>query len=92
MCACVGNQQSRGVVITRLQSSVQSLLHQRRDLHQSTYLYLTKDQKPTPYQRRQGSGKKEPWPGCEEEGIMVGYEKKARSWVIPLQEILKLSS
>jgi hypothetical protein len=46
MCTLVGNQQSR-VVIARLRSSVQSLLHQRRDLHQSTYLYLSEDQEPT---------------------------------------------
>jgi hypothetical protein len=50
MCARVGNQWSRGVVITRLGSSVRSLLHQHRDLHQSTYLYLTEDQKPTSHQ------------------------------------------
>jgi hypothetical protein len=43
MCARVCNQQSRGVVIARLRSSVWSLLHQHRDLHQSTYLYLSKD-------------------------------------------------
>jgi hypothetical protein len=50
VCARVGNQRSRGVVIVRLQSSLQSLLHQRRDLHQSTYLYLTEDQKPISHQ------------------------------------------
>jgi hypothetical protein len=47
MCVHVGNQQSRGVVIARLQSSIQSLLHQHRDLYQSTYLYLLEDREPT---------------------------------------------
>jgi hypothetical protein len=49
-CVCVGNQRSRGVLIARLRSSVRSLLHQRRDLHQSTYLYLSKDREPTSHQ------------------------------------------
>jgi hypothetical protein len=52
MCAHVDNQQSHGVVIARLQLSVWSLLHQRRDLHQSTYLYLAKDREPTSHQLR----------------------------------------
>jgi hypothetical protein len=47
MCTRVDNQQSRGVVIARLRSFVQSFFHQRRDLHQSTYLYLTVDQELT---------------------------------------------
>jgi hypothetical protein len=47
MCAHVGNQHSRGVVIARLRSSVRSLLHQRRDLDQSTYLYLSEDREAT---------------------------------------------
>jgi hypothetical protein len=46
MCVCVGNQWSRGVVIARLRLSVRSFLHQRRDLHQLTYLYLSKDWDP----------------------------------------------
>jgi hypothetical protein len=50
MCARVDNQQSHGVVIAMLQSSVQSLLHQRRDLHQSTYLYIVEDREPTSHQ------------------------------------------
>jgi hypothetical protein len=38
MCARVGNQWSRGVVTARVRTDVvQSLHHQRRDLHQSTY-------------------------------------------------------
>jgi hypothetical protein len=38
MCARVSNQQSRGIVTARVQTdAVQSLRHQRRDLHQSTY-------------------------------------------------------
>jgi hypothetical protein len=52
MCTCVDNQWSRGVVIARLRSSVQSLLHQCQDLQQSTYLYLTKDQEPTSHRPR----------------------------------------
>jgi hypothetical protein len=47
MCVCVDNQWSRGVVIAMLWSSVRNLLHQHRDLHQSTYLYLTEDREPT---------------------------------------------
>jgi hypothetical protein len=36
--AWVGNQWSRGVVTARVQTdAVQSLYHQRRDLHKSTY-------------------------------------------------------
>jgi hypothetical protein len=50
MCARVDNQCNRGVVIVRLQSSVRSLLHQHRDLHQSTYLYLAEDREPTSHQ------------------------------------------
>jgi hypothetical protein len=39
VCARVGNKRSRGVVTTRVRTdAVQSLRHQRRDLHQSTYL------------------------------------------------------
>jgi hypothetical protein len=38
MCTWVGNQQSSGVVTARVQTdAVQSLRHQRRDLHQSIY-------------------------------------------------------
>jgi hypothetical protein len=38
MCAWVGNQRSRGVVTAQVQTNaVQSLHHQRRDLHQLTY-------------------------------------------------------
>jgi hypothetical protein len=38
MCTRVGNQWSRGVVTARVRTdTVQSLRHQRRDLHQSTY-------------------------------------------------------
>jgi hypothetical protein len=47
MCARVGNQWSRGVVIVRLQSPIQGLLHQRQDLHQLTYLNFTEDWEPT---------------------------------------------
>jgi hypothetical protein len=43
MCTRVDNQWGCGVVIAMLRSSVQSHLYQRRDLHQSTYLYLTED-------------------------------------------------
>jgi hypothetical protein len=41
VCACVGNQWSRGVVIARLRSSI---------LYQSTYLYLSKDRELTSHQ------------------------------------------
>jgi hypothetical protein len=34
----------------RVQSSIQSLSHQRRDLHQLTYLYLSEDREPTSHQ------------------------------------------
>jgi hypothetical protein len=45
MCARVGNQRSRGVVTAPVQIDVvQSLHHQRRDLHQTTYPYLSEDQ------------------------------------------------
>jgi hypothetical protein len=38
VCARVGDQRSSGVVTTRVRTdAVQSLHHQRRDLHQSTY-------------------------------------------------------
>jgi hypothetical protein len=38
MCTRVGNQRSHGVVTARVRTNVvQSLRHQRRDLHQSTY-------------------------------------------------------
>jgi hypothetical protein len=50
VCERVGNHQSCGVVIARLRSSVQSHLHQHRDLHQSIYLYLSEDQEPTRHQ------------------------------------------
>jgi hypothetical protein len=44
VCAWVGNQRSRGVVTARVLTDViQSLHHQRRDLHQSTYPYLSED-------------------------------------------------
>jgi hypothetical protein len=51
MCAWVGNQWSRGVVTARVQTdAVQSLRHQRRDLHQSTYSYLSEDRDSSYYQ------------------------------------------
>jgi hypothetical protein len=44
MCARVGNQRSCGVVTARVRTNaVRSLRHQRRDLHQSTYPYLSED-------------------------------------------------
>jgi hypothetical protein len=44
VCAQVGNQRSRGVVTALVQTdAVRSLPHQRRDLNQSTYLYLSED-------------------------------------------------
>jgi hypothetical protein len=51
MCARVDKQRSRDVVISRLRSSIQSLLHQHQDLFQLTYPYLTKDREPTSHQQ-----------------------------------------
>jgi hypothetical protein len=48
--AQIDNQWSSGVVTIRVRSSVRSLCHHRWDLHQSTYLYLSKDREPTPHQ------------------------------------------
>jgi hypothetical protein len=51
MCARVGNQQSHGVVTARVRTdAVRSLRHQRRDLHQSTYPYLSEDRVSSYYQ------------------------------------------
>jgi hypothetical protein len=51
MCTRVGNQWSHGVVTARVRTdAVQSLRHQRRDLHQSTYPYLSEDQDSSYYQ------------------------------------------
>jgi hypothetical protein len=44
MCTWVGNQRSCGVVTAPVRTdAVRSLYHQRRDLHQSTYPYLSED-------------------------------------------------
>jgi calcineurin-like phosphoesterase family protein len=44
MCVRVGNQQRHGVMTARVQTdAVRSLRHQCRDLHLSTYPYLSKD-------------------------------------------------
>jgi hypothetical protein len=43
MCAHVDNQQRCSVVNAMFQLSAWRLFHQRRDLHQSTYLYLSED-------------------------------------------------
>jgi hypothetical protein len=51
VCAWVGNQRSRGVVIARVRTdAVRSLHHQRRDLHQSTDPYLAEDRDSSYYQ------------------------------------------
>jgi hypothetical protein len=51
VCARVGNQRSRGVVTARVRTdTVRSLCHQRRDLHQSTYPYLSEDWDSSYYQ------------------------------------------
>jgi hypothetical protein len=42
----IDNQWSSGVVTASVQSSVQSLHHQHRDLHQLTYLYVLEDRDP----------------------------------------------
>jgi hypothetical protein len=52
MCAWVGNEWSRGVVTARVQTdAVRSLRHQRRDLHQLTYPYLSEDRDSSYYHR-----------------------------------------
>jgi hypothetical protein len=43
----IDNQRNSGVVTARVQSFVQSLHHQCRDLHQLMYLYPLKDRGPT---------------------------------------------
>jgi hypothetical protein len=53
MCVHVDNKQSCDVVIARLRSSIHSLLHQHRDLHQSTYLYLSEDRELTSHHLEQ---------------------------------------
>jgi hypothetical protein len=51
VCARVGNQRSRGVVIVRVRTNaVQSLCHQRRDVHQLIYPYLSEDRDSSYYQ------------------------------------------
>jgi hypothetical protein len=51
VCARVGNQRSHGVVTARVQIDVvRSLHHQHRDLHQSTYPYLSEDRDSSYYQ------------------------------------------
>jgi hypothetical protein len=51
VCARVGNQRNRGVVSALVRTDVvQSLHHQRLDLHQSTYPYLSEDQDSSYYQ------------------------------------------
>jgi hypothetical protein len=45
VCARVGNQRSRGVVTTRVRTDAQC-----RDLHQSTYSYLSEDRDSSYYQ------------------------------------------
>jgi hypothetical protein len=48
--ARIDKQRSCGVVTARVRRSVRSLHHQRQDLHQSTYLYLSEDWDSTSYQ------------------------------------------
>jgi hypothetical protein len=51
MCARICNQRSRGVVTARVRTdAVRSFHHQHRDLHQSTYPYLSKDWDSSYYQ------------------------------------------
>jgi hypothetical protein len=51
VCARVGNQRSCGVLTARVQTdAVRSLHHQRRDLHQSTYPYISEDRDSAYYQ------------------------------------------
>jgi hypothetical protein len=49
--AQIENQRSSGVLTARVQNSVRSLRHQRQDLQQLTYLYLSEDLDPTPHQQ-----------------------------------------
>jgi hypothetical protein len=48
--AQIDNQRISRVVTARVQSYVQSCHHQHRDLHQSSYLYLSEDRDPTSHQ------------------------------------------
>jgi hypothetical protein len=58
VCARVGNQWSCGVVTARIRTDVvRSLHHQRRDLHQSTYPYLSEDRGDSSYYQRRREGK-----------------------------------
>jgi hypothetical protein len=51
VCARVGNQRCRGVVTAWVRTdAIRSLRHQRRDLHQLTYLYLLEDRDSSYYQ------------------------------------------
>jgi hypothetical protein len=51
VCARVSNQWSCGVVTARVRTdAVRSLRHQRRDLHQLTYPYLSEDRDSPYYQ------------------------------------------
>jgi hypothetical protein len=47
VCTWIDNQHRHDVVTTRVRSCIRSLHHQRQDLHQSTYLYLSEDQDAT---------------------------------------------
>jgi hypothetical protein len=50
VCTWVGNQQNCGVLTARVRTNaVRSLHHQRRDIHQSIYLYLSEDQDSSNY-------------------------------------------
>jgi hypothetical protein len=51
MCTRVGNQWSRDVVTAQIRTdAIRSLRHQHRDLHQSTYPYLSEDWDSSYYQ------------------------------------------
>jgi hypothetical protein len=80
MCARVGNQQSHGVMIARLRSSIRSLLHQCRDLHQLTYLYLAEDQEPTSHQQHRLSHIG--YPSCRLKLTCVEdrFQKDTKTW------------
>jgi hypothetical protein len=53
----IDDQRSGGVVTSGVQSFVQSLHQQRRDLYQSTYLYLVQDREPTSHHTKSHASK-----------------------------------
>jgi hypothetical protein len=81
VCTCVGNKWNHGVVIARLRSSVWSLLHQHRDLHQSTYLYLSEDQEITSHHLVHGQDLCCPATSSRLGGACAGLDSCARLYI-----------